>query len=87
MNSGTEVICARCGTCCVAPDISTLNKPPGVPCPHLTEDHLCGIYEDRPSVCRDYKPDEVCLRIQAPTLSERVVRYQDLFGLEGENSR
>jgi Fe-S-cluster containining protein len=27
-------------------------------CDHLQEDHRCGIYQDRPQICRDYTTDE-----------------------------
>ncbi|MCB9882014.1 MAG: YkgJ family cysteine cluster protein [Planctomycetes bacterium] len=27
------------------------------PCTHLQQDGLCGIYEDRPKICRDYSSD------------------------------
>lgn len=76
-----RVECRQCGTCCVAPDISTLGKAWGVPCPHLGEDNLCGIYGERPPVCRNYRPDEICALIAAPSLAERVERYSNLFGL------
>ncbi len=76
--------CTCCGACCVAPDIAALDKPLGLRCPHLTEDNLCGVYEQRPSVCRDYAADEVCRLIEAPTLDERVRKYLELFGLAGE---
>ncbi|MBJ6759675.1 YkgJ family cysteine cluster protein [Myxococcaceae bacterium JPH2] len=76
--------CTRCGACCVAPDIAALDKPLGLRCPHLTEDNLCSVYERRPQVCRDYEADEVCQRIEAPTLEERVRKYLDLFGLSEE---
>lgn len=75
--------CTKCGACCVAPDISALGKPLGVRCPHLTADNLCGIYERRPRICRDYAADWLCERIAAPTLDERVERYLEVFGLEG----
>ena len=81
------VVCTKCGACCVAPDISALNKPAGVRCRYLTEDNCCRIYEERPDVGRNYRPDETCLSVQAPTLAERVDRYRVLFGLEAENSR
>ena len=76
--------CLRCGTCCVAPDIAALDKPLGVPCPHLTAEHRCGIYERRPAVCRAHRPDEICRAVQAPTLAERSARYLALFGLAAE---
>jgi len=72
--------CRRCGTCCVAPDISTLGKPAGVRCPFLSDDTLCLQYDRRPAVCRGYRPDLICTLIAAPTLAERVERYLSLFG-------
>jgi len=76
------VDCLKCGTCCTAPDIRALNKPLGVRCVHLGKDGLCVVYEERPAVCRGYRPDEICTRIAAPTLSERVGKYLELFGLQ-----
>lgn len=73
--------CLRCGTCCTAPDISTLGKPLGVKCIHLDGAGLCAVYGERPSVCRDYRPDDICLEIGAPTLAERVEKYLALFAL------
>lgn len=79
-----SMTCTRCGACCVAPDIAALDKPLGMRCPHLTADNLCGIYDRRPQICRDYAADEVCRLIEAPTLEERVQKYLALFGLEEE---
>ena len=76
-----DLACLKCGTCCVAPDIGALGKPVGVRCTHLDDDGLCVVYEARPAVCRDYRPDEICRAIAAPTLAERVERYRELFGV------
>lgn len=76
--------CTRCGACCVAPDIAALDKPLGLRCPHLGEDNLCTVYEQRPAICREYRADEVCRLIEAPTLEERVEKYLALFGLTAE---
>jgi Fe-S-cluster containining protein len=76
--------CTQCGACCVAPDIAALDKPLGLACPHLGPDALCTIYEQRPQVCRDYQPDQVCLQIAADSLEERVSKYLALFGLTTE---
>jgi uncharacterized protein len=73
--------CQKCGTCCTAPDISTLGKPLGVRCRHLDDTGLCTIYEARPEVCRGYRADGICLEIAAPTLEERAERYLALFEL------
>ncbi len=73
--------CLKCGTCCTAPDIAALGKPVGVRCRHLGEDLQCAIYDDRPAVCRRYRPDGLCLEIAAPTLEQRVKRYLALFDL------
>lgn len=78
---GDEQSCRQCGTCCVAPDISSLNKPVGVRCPHLGAEGQCRIYGQRPPVCRGYRPDELCRAVAAATLPERVARYLELFGL------
>jgi uncharacterized protein len=79
--------CTLCGACCVAPDIAALDKPLGLRCPHLTSENLCGIYDRRPQICRDYGADEVCRMIEAPTLEERVQKYLTLFGVEEEAAR
>ena len=55
----------NCGACCIYISISSPipgmpdGKPAGVKCIHLTEDNLCGIFEDpgRPKVCFDYKAE------------------------------
>lgn len=73
--------CIRCGTCCVAPDISALKKPLGVRCVNLLGNCCCSIYEKRPPVCRGYRADDICAMVSAPTLDERVGRYLALFGL------
>ena len=73
--------CTQCGACCVAPDITALGKPIGVPCKHLGDDLRCTIYETRPSVCRGYQADELCDLIAAPTLPQRVRKYLDVFGI------
>ncbi len=75
------VDCLKCGTCCTAPNITSLGKPVGVRCSHLDGAGLCGIYNERPAVCHGYRPDELCLRIAAPTLAERVAKYLALFGM------
>ena len=76
--------CFRCGTCCIAPDISTLEKPVGMPCRNLRNDNLCGIYPDRPLVCRHYRPDEICVALQALPTNQRVRAFLDIYGLADE---
>ncbi len=76
-----KIECVKCGTCCIAPDISTLNKPIDVRCRYLTDDNLCSIYERRPKVCQDYKPDEVCLAIRGLNEQERVRKFLEIYGL------
>ncbi len=76
--------CTRCGACCVAPDIAALDKPLGLRCPHLGPDNLCGVYDRRPQVCRDYQADALCQLIEAPTLEERVQKYLAFFELTAE---
>ncbi len=75
--------CMKCGTCCTAPDITALGKPLGQQCPHLRESMHCAIYDVRPEVCRQYRPDDLCTSVAAETLAERVSRYLKVFGLDG----
>lgn len=49
-----------CAACCIAPSISSLSKPAGVPCPHLAEDLRCILFNDprRPGCCGGLQPSE-----------------------------
>ena len=52
-----------CGACCIAPSISSLNKPAGVPCQHLAADLRCRIFgrPERPACCAGLQPAlEMC---------------------------
>ena len=52
-----------CGACCIAPSISTLAKPAGVPCSHLTADLRCKVFgsPERPACCSGLQPShEMC---------------------------
>lgn len=42
-----------CGACCIAPSISSLDKPAGQPCHHLDEALRCRLFGDarRPGCC------------------------------------
>jgi hypothetical protein len=40
--------------CCKVLDIAELGKPEGTQCRHCVEGGGCGIYADRPSVCREF---------------------------------
>jgi hypothetical protein len=42
-----------CAACCIAPSISSLRKPAGVPCPHLDADLRCRLFgrPERPVCC------------------------------------
>ena len=82
--TGSEARVRACAVLLLDGSDATLDKPLGLVCPHLGPDALCTIYETRPQVCRDYAPDEVCARIDAPTLQGRVDNYLALFGLTAE---
>ena len=43
----------HCAACCIAPSISSLNKPAGVPCRHLDGELRCTIFgqPERPACC------------------------------------
>ncbi len=47
-----------CGACCIAPSISSLAKPAGVPCPHLDAALACTLFgrPERPTCCSGLQP-------------------------------
>jgi len=52
-----------CGACCIAPSISSLNKPAGEPCLYLDADFRCTIFAlpERPACCAGLQPcAEMC---------------------------
>jgi hypothetical protein len=52
-----------CGACCIAPSITSLAKPAGVACRHLTADLRCAIFgrAERPACCSGIRPTaEMC---------------------------
>ena len=61
-----------CGACCIAPSISTLAKPAGVPCPHLDADLRCNLFgrPERPACCSGLQPSpEMCGEDRAHALA------------------
>ncbi|MCX7166089.1 MAG: YkgJ family cysteine cluster protein [Rhodocyclales bacterium] len=52
-----------CGACCIAPSISSLHKPAGQACKHLTPEFRCTLFGSsrRPSCCSSLQPSaEMC---------------------------
>jgi uncharacterized protein len=52
-----------CGACCIAPSISSLDKPAGEPCRHLDDALRCRIFgqPERPACCGGLQPSvEMC---------------------------
>ena len=52
-----------CGACCIAPSISSLGKPAGQACSHLSAEFRCAIFGSphRPACCTGLLPsDEMC---------------------------
>ena len=47
-----------CGACCIAPSISSLDKPAGEPCRHLDAELRCRLFglHTRPRVCVSLRP-------------------------------
>ncbi len=47
-----------CGACCIAPSISSLGKPAGIPCDHLDAQYRCRIFgrPERPDCCAGLQP-------------------------------
>jgi hypothetical protein len=47
--------CGGCDLCCTVLRVDELAKLGGVPCKHLREAGGCGIYAERPRICRSYR--------------------------------
>lgn len=71
--------CMMCGTCCTAYSISSLNKKAGEPCIYLLSDGKCSNYENRPQVCKDFKPDNLCYFLSSLSMQERVEVIKELY--------
>jgi len=80
--SKAEIKCLMCGACCVAYDISTLNKEAGKPCVYLSDDKKCSNYENRFDVCRGFKPDEICILISSLKFEDKVKVIQNIYGIK-----
>jgi uncharacterized protein len=60
-----------CGACCIAPSISSLGKPAGENCRHLTADFRCAIFgrPERPACCSGLQPSlEMCRQTRGEAL-------------------
>ncbi|WP_430812798.1 MULTISPECIES: YkgJ family cysteine cluster protein [unclassified Carboxylicivirga] len=76
----------NCGACCIVPSISSkLPKAPGgkvggVPCPHLTSDYRCDIFNspERPAVCAGFRAEKI---VCGNNRSEAIEILADLEGL------
>lgn len=65
-NDVMERTCGACSLCCKLNKIAALDKPTGQWCVHCKIGSGCGIYADRPEICREYR----CLYLMDPNLSE-----------------
>lgn len=50
----SERTCKNCDVCCHILEVRELNKPSHKNCNHRAEGGGCGIYNDRPSICREW---------------------------------
>ena len=71
---------AGCGACCIAPSISSLKKPAGVPCQHLDSHFLCRLWGDprRPAVCSSLQAEEAMCGAHRDEALERLARMEQL---------
>jgi hypothetical protein len=60
--------CGSCTMCCRSLEIEELKKPMGKLCANCTEGGGCGIYAERPKVCREFLCEWICERTLAPNL-------------------
>ena len=69
--------CGTCSVCCSAIEITEFRKPPYVDCEHMGKNmdpprKGCGIYKDRPSVCRNAKCLWLLGLMDAPYRPDRI---------------
>lgn len=53
----------HCGACCIAPSISSLDKPANSRCQYLADDYQCTIFNqpNRPKACKNFAAEiEFC---------------------------
>ncbi|BAI79815.1 conserved hypothetical protein [Deferribacter desulfuricans SSM1] len=77
-----KIECLQCGVCCYFFDISTLNKPQFERCKHLRDDGKCANYENRPKVCRDFQPDEICVLISTLSFEDKIKVLKKIYGVK-----
>ena len=68
--------------CCTVFEISSLNKPECKVCEYLDNDNLCKIYENRPEVCKNFMPDEICVLISTLPKEEKLYVVKKIYGIE-----
>ncbi len=74
-----KIKCNKCGTCCIAYSISSLNKKAGEPCQKLLPSGKCGDYENRPYVCRDFQADYLCYFLSSLPQEEQIEVIKELY--------
>ena len=79
MSVKNRIECQKCGVCCYFFDISTLKKPALTKCKHLSDDGLCQIYDSRPTVCREFIPDEICVLISTLSFEDKIKVLKKIY--------
>jgi hypothetical protein len=73
-----ERVCGKCNLCCRVLGIEVLGKAAGEWCRHCVIGRGCGIYDERPAVCRDfeclYRTDPALTEVWHPALSHLMLR-------------
>jgi Fe-S-cluster containining protein len=77
-----KIDCQQCGVCCTVFDIAALKKKELTPCKYLDENNRCTIYENRPDVCKNYMPDEICMLISTLDKSDKIKVVQKIYGID-----
>ncbi len=51
-------------------------------CKYLSKDNLCEIYEDRPDVCKNFMPDEICVLISTLSKDDKLRVVKKIYGIK-----
>ncbi len=71
----TAKSCGDCGMCCKLLSISALGKEAGRWCSHFVRGKGCGVYEDRPPVCRSFRCEWLMSRELGPEWRPERARF------------
>jgi hypothetical protein len=78
--------CGSCSLCCKLPAIRELKKPRDRWCPHARPGQGCGIYHERPGICREFHCEWLVNDGLGPEWMPSTCKFLMFGGLDGNLS-